>query len=114
MGLLEKLSGLVNRLNPINRRRFQRYDVAAPVLIRFQGTQIEAEIHDISATGARVVPTLPFPAGGMVTVYHPLSDMTYEANLLRHNDDDSRIQFTTNGDGTVISLWMRGLEHKDQ
>ncbi|MCR9255655.1 MAG: PilZ domain-containing protein [Alphaproteobacteria bacterium] len=113
MAIIENVVRLFRGSQMANRRRFHRYDVKAPVTVRLGTEKVDTYITNVSASGAMLTPPVPFPPDSVVSLYHPVSDMTFDVEILRSDEEDSRVRFRNHGNGTILSLWARGLEPDD-
>ncbi|MBU0726504.1 MAG: PilZ domain-containing protein [Alphaproteobacteria bacterium] len=93
-----------------NRRKHRRYPVSAVVEIHYdQDASVDAEITDVSAGGALIIPVQTIAPGTAVRIFHPASMMRVEARIIANDSIGTRVEFLSEGAGAIVSVWLRGL-----
>lgn len=98
-----------------NRRKYRRYPVSAPVEVLVggaSGTRYQTEIANVSAGGAMLTPSVPCASGDAIRIFHPASTMSVDATVVSVAEDETRVRFASEGAGSVVSVWLRGLHGK--
>jgi hypothetical protein len=108
--MMERVRSLFRATRLTNRRRHPRYPVSASVEILQAGEpRRDAEITDVSAGGALLIPTQGIEPGRDVEIYHPGSTMRVSAKIIANDTEGTRVRFLSEGAGTIVSVWLRGL-----
>ncbi|MCH2395342.1 MULTISPECIES: PilZ domain-containing protein [Oceanibaculum] len=108
--MMERVRSLFRATRLTNRRRHPRYPVSASVEILHQSNAgRDAEITDVSAGGALLIPPLSIEPGQEIEIYHPGSTMRVSAQVIANDAEGTRVRFLSEGAGAIVSVWLRGL-----
>ncbi|KZD08320.1 PilZ domain-containing protein [Oceanibaculum pacificum] len=107
---MERVKSLFRASRFANRRKHRRYPVSAPVeILHGDAAARDAEITDVSAGGALLIPVQTVAPGASVVIYHPSSMMRVDARIVANDAVGTRVQFLSEGAGAIVSVWLRGL-----
>ena len=108
--MMERVKSLFRAPRLANRRRHPRYPVSASVEILYAGAvRRDAEITDVSAGGALLIPTQDIEPGQDIEIFHPSSTMRVTAQVIANDSVGTRVCFLSEGAGTIVAVWLRGL-----
>lgn len=96
-----------------NRRKYERYPIAAPLEVTVGENRFECEVENVSAGGLRLSPALDAAVGDRITILHPKSELSLEATVVGMDSSGTRASFDSEEAGTVVSVWVR-LLHEEQ
>jgi hypothetical protein len=108
--MMERVRSLFRATRLTNRRRHRRYPVSASVEVLHAGASSrDAEITDVSAGGALLIPTQGIEPGQDIEIFHPGSTMRVTAQVIANDPVGTRVRFLSEGAGAIVAVWLRGL-----
>lgn len=90
-----------------DRRKYERFDVKAPLEILVDGAAYPCTIDNVSAGGVRVIPVTKAKEGTSVTVRDPASGMELTGLVVGHDGQGTRVKFDSEDAGIIVSVWLR-------
>ncbi len=90
-----------------DRRRYERFDISAPLEVECNGVVQPCRLTNLSAGGVRIEPAFDAIVGAPISVRDPASGMRLDGVIFGHGENDTRVQFDSEEAGIVVSTWIR-------
>lgn len=107
------LAALIQRIWPgkrgAERRAFPREEVGAPVGVAHMGGRPakSCTVHDISATGALLVPRLDLKPGESLSLTLENPAMNLPAQVVEDSDRGTAVTFDSSEQGAALAGWLK-------
>lgn len=112
-GIAGILGRLFKKSPQKNLRKFERYQVEAPLSVTVGDKEFACSVANVSAGGVKIAPAVEAEIGAMLTVTHPKTGLKLDGQIVGQDPEGTRIRFDSEEAGTIVSVWVRTLHSDD-